>query len=206
MAHTAINIVLLPPKELHDAVLAFNNSLIPEEGFLHFESQMAIPHISVAMAVVHDAPLLNLIAEIISTGAAFPPLTANLAAHTVFSDDRAMPLHWLEFQPNKLLFKLHTKMMEVIEGSAFHHFGNEAFALNSDESISKSDKDYVSHYIESHQQDSLYRPHITLGFGTGDVALLPKLETTYSFHKMGLFQMGAHGSCREEIAIFDLEG
>lgn len=206
MAHTAINIVLIPPPELMQAVIAFNSSLAPQEGYLHFEPQNAVPHISLAMTVVHDAPLLNLIGEIISTGSAFPFVTLALESHTILKEGNEMPLNWLKFQQDRLLTKMHHKMMEVIEGHQVLNFGNNSFSLLPNEVMPEGNIDYVKNYIPTSLSENNFNPHITLGFGEGQNSFLPNVNHSFTFTKMGLYQLGPHCSCREEIAIFDLAG
>jgi hypothetical protein len=206
MAHTAIDIVLLPPADLSQAVYNFNNSLIPESGFLHFLKQEAVPHLSLAMTVVHDAPLLNLIGEIISTGSAFPPVKLSVLEHKVIQADSQLPLHWLEFSKERLLVKMHHKMMEVLSDYQEPQFNQNAFALLPNESLPTENHDYVKNYIHKHQENHIFAPHITLGYGVGQNHTLPPAGTQYHFTKMALYHLGPHCSCRQEIAIFELEG
>lgn len=212
MSHTAIDIVLLPPPALQKAVMAFNQSLVPTQGPIRFKSPdapsgdgLGVVHLSLAMGVVPDTPLLNLIGEIISTAAAFPPMDLAVKGHRIFSEHEPWPLHWLEIEKTHLLDRLHRKMLDTIEGSLDTRFSANAFYCEAEEELPVRTIEYVRDYAATHS-GAAFEPHFTMGIGDADGQLLPAAGSTFRFDTIAIYQMGPWCTCREEIARVTLEG
>jgi hypothetical protein len=188
MPRLAIDIVLIPPKEIIDAVLAVNKR---GDARITLGPIDRVPHISLLMGVADERHINNIAAKLKTIAKDTGPL--NLAS---LSTDHGC----FEIKPNKALQALHEQLVKEIDPLLDHDVKPDMFLEKSDASISPNGMQIVRTYADQHSFEHFW-PHIT--YHTSE-ANPPELPLSFAASRLALCHLGNYCTCRDILAEFTL--
>lgn len=196
----AINIVLIPSKELIDYSIAFNKKAkasglsAKELGYKDY-----VPHITLAFGVVETEKL----SEIYS-------LVENISKETkpikIFYDDilasETKPLEksYLEIKVTPQLQKLHKKVANILLKYYKSSFKLGYLYKGEETGISQTARGWLMNFLKDSAFEK-YHAHITLRCGKVELEGLPK-ETVSN--AIAIYQLGESCTCRKLLKKYNL--
>jgi 2'-5' RNA ligase len=188
----AIDIVLLLPPQIADLCVSFN-SKFTNEGYV-FMKDGYNPHITLSMGGLHLSDVEKLKGEI-----------------SVFLKDRQKidleitnidtgKYNYFDFKITPELQSLHEGLMTIILKYSSLPVARENFFES--QGVEDSLIDWVNNFSVNSSYDK-YHPHITLG--TGEVIDDNIYPIKFTCETVGLFNLGQYGTCKKELARFELK-
>lgn len=190
MNKLAIDIVLLPPKEINDLSVKINKNLNPKEGETVFENGTCLPHISLLMGVLNVSERKKAEKLLKDAAKKFQPLELEISRveKYILSDGKAV----MGFGVSTTL-KLRELHETLLESSAF--LGNDADAeMFYEQPIRQEIIEYLRSFKTEHSFKN-FRPHITLGVGKHEVDI--RFPTSFTASTIALCRLGNYGTCRK---------
>jgi len=192
MKKLAIDIVLLPPKEITSLAIEVNKSLHPRDTEIVFENGEMLPHISLMMGAmeIEDQSSVERLLKIAAQQ--FTSLTLELERIEFGELPKGEIIAWFEINRTAKIKKLH-----------------EMLATHSEEALSNDDVDASMFYGQPIRKGIIeylcnfrkecsfenFRPHITLGVGRATSEL--KFPISFRANTLALCHLGNYGTCRK---------
>lgn len=196
--YKAIDIALIPAKPLLNYALELNRNLSGSALLLDLDT--AVPHLTLAMAVIDDENLLKISKqlEILANKYKTLELTFNgIFKH--YSEEHGL-VSGLGFERSSKLMSLHKEAMTLVEQYAIKVNENDKSIFAYPHEINYSHAaSWVVDFAQKHAYEN-FDPHITIGMG--ELKDLPSEEFTFS--KIALYHLGKFCSCRDLIAEYKL--
>lgn len=204
----AIDIVLLPPPEVMDAVIQTNSMLIQETGDDAIRLSVAdrIPHVSLAMGCIPGSALSQLNVPLEQLAKRLLPMEVGIEGAVSVITDSGDMVSGINLAKDDSLFILHRSVVAQLAGIAQEKTTMSSFIRDEDEELTPFTLGYVPEYAEKAGYDK-YSPHITLG--NGDVTKiegLPVLPETVTFSTIAVCHLGNHCTCRSVLWSKDVRG
>ncbi|MFC1687390.1 hypothetical protein ACFL0L_02330 [Patescibacteria group bacterium] len=194
----AVDIALLPPKELHDIAIQLSKEITQKHPESFALSDERLPHVTLAMAFIDSEKIGMITAKISEVLTRTPALTLKVYSKIAWSD----PTSEISLYNTKELQSLHSEMIRVLK--PFHTSIDgcrEYYVFDEGEKTTKRLLDWPKTYIYKHEQGEIC-PHITLG------SKLPSTQeiegTSYTFSQAALFQQGNWCTCRKRLHEWNL--
>jgi 2'-5' RNA ligase len=190
----AIDVVLVPPKEIIEKALEINAKL---SGVISGEypkmGDDCVPHNTLCMGFV-DEEKIDEIKKILSMVAEH---TNQIKIDVNKCDQHADSGIWWFIKKSKELETLHNAIAKSLH-KYFLNEGDESAYVG--ENIAQSSIEWPKKFKEKHSFEN-YNPHITLGFGEY------KDLTPFSFEakELALFHLGPCNTCRKKLGSWKLE-
>jgi len=193
MKKIAINVVLLPSREITQEAIEINEKLGTSEIKLNNEN--CLPHITLAMGVIDEKDLEKV--EEVLNGVSFDFNVLNLSFNKVESEETPSGkiVSGIPIKKSKQLQELHEEIMEKLE-SYLTYDVDKSMLYNPDE----VEEETLS-WIKDYKQTSFkkFKPHITLGIGKVN-SIQPM---AFRASTLALFQLGNYCTCRK--LLFETE-
>jgi hypothetical protein len=187
----AINIALLLPKEVNDLCFEINSTSNTDE-YVDFKNGYN-PHITLSMGCINKDEVENLQEEL----------------EIFFKDQQQIDLKitgfdiskpsWLSIEKNVNIDTLHNKVHQIMQKYSKYTATKESFFETNE--ISDSLVEWVNTFDQKQAGDN-YNPHISVGKGSNynftDLI-------NFSSNTIGLFQIGKHGTAKNELKRFILK-
>ncbi len=176
--------------------MELNQELINSE--LVLDEKFAIPHLSLAMAVIDEAYEKEISQKLQELAEQYESIELNL--DHVFKNQSAEHglVSGLGFAKSAELMNLHRAAMAVLEPYAMQVDANDKTIFANPEEINYSaPAAWVLNFSKSHAYEN-FDPHITIGMGTLDD--LPDMEI--SFFDLAFYHLGKFCTCRKLISQY----
>ena len=181
----AIDIVLLPPKEIMDLCIETNKKLVQKDKRIDLNAEDCLPHISVCIGVIDESQLEDISMIVQDIVAKSTPLQLRI--------ENMYKIRGTGFiiRKTEALQELHEELVTKL-GHMFSDEVSPSYFTEPPSTESGSIKilrDFCTQHSFQH-----YFPHITLGYGE-------KIEMTFpiEFHasKIAICHLGNHCTCRK---------
>ena len=198
MAKIAIDIVLIPPKNISDLAIELNKKTDQSKIKLGQNLGEAIPHISLAMGAIYINDLSKLELDIKSIIENHHALNLKLNGTRGGEIEDEGYIYGIEIEKTDELVSLHTEVMDILKKYYSSDFDEGSFA-DKGQGIKRAFK-WVSNYTE-HSAYGKFRPHITIGFG--EAQKIEGLEFVAS--TLAICQLGSYCTCKKVLREFSLK-
>jgi hypothetical protein len=202
MSNLAIDIALLPPDDIMNRCIEINQTFPKysdaDEYIQHKET--CVPHVTLAMGLVDEEKLPEIIKELEEIKKDFSPL--ELTTHDIKTSTLSNDKQVSEFliQKTSKLQNLHNAVMDMI--SAFF----------SDDSVTKEmffppppldegTPRWVKNFVRTSSREK-YRPHITLGLG---IPKNVKVPINFTASTLALCHLGNYCTCRKILFSTEIQ-
>ena len=199
---TAINIALLLPDAWANEARRLNALLPGQPNPVPLAGGQAVPHVTLAMAVVDDDTLKALPEQLRLRFAEDYRCTLQPKATYLQQETAGLEVSGLAIEHNTRLQTLHERLFELVLELGWVMPTMGAIKGSPGEKTDPRTLDLIRRFRDFRTYDN-YRPHVTLGTG----ALPPGeafREGTAQADHLGLFVMGNLCTCREELYRLDL--
>ena len=195
MAKIAIDVVLLPPKEIIEKSIELNRKYADEEQQLHPDDY--VPHISLCMGAIKEEDLAKAkdILKQIAKDFSNIHLTAKIRTYT--SGNQKDSFEFI-FEKNTELQSLHEIIMKRLHPLLPYDITSEMFFQPPPPR--DTDIAWVKDYPGNSSFDK-FHPHITLGYGIPDLS--DNESFTFTASVLAVVQLGKCGTCRKIISSFN---
>ncbi|MBU0597739.1 2'-5' RNA ligase family protein [Patescibacteria group bacterium] len=183
----AVDIVLLPPKEIWEWAVQLSKEIGSNSERAEFLDNTHLPHITLVQAYVKqdDSEKINhTIEEILKHFS-----TLSLIVEEIISEGS-----WVAFRINKTeeLMKLHINLVDAIQEYE-QDLSRDAFILDSGEKVT----DFAVNWVNNFRKNVSYNnfiPHITLGKNYEPEQMKPK---NFTVDRLAVCHLGNHCTCRK---------
>lgn len=199
MGKIAINIALIPPKEVVEKCIAINRGIVKRGGSgLVLGKDHNLPHVTLMQGVIDKSDVAKVENFLGQIATSFPPLLLN--ATGVNYRELPSPSSVLQLEKTPDLQKLHEAVMVSCAG--FVKILNKAEVEQNwfYEPVGVSTINCAIRFREEHAFEN-YHPHITLGKGKAEE--VEQFEFTAS--RLVLCHLGPHGTCAKVLMSFELK-
>ena len=200
MTKIAIDVVLLPSKEMRDKIIKSNRELLrTNENKIVLDKKSCLPHISLAMGVIkeEDLPKINLILKGISKEFSSMGLIAKSIKIDALSEGGEISS--FKIKNIRELKKLHEKVMRELKNYLSYDAKKYMFYRGSN--VDEGTLRWVKNYSKKHDDSNLFHPHITLGIGKAEKLKFP---IKFKASKLAMCQLGNYCTCRKIISSYEL--
>ncbi|MDD4202483.1 MAG: 2'-5' RNA ligase family protein [Candidatus Omnitrophica bacterium] len=158
MEKIAIDIVLFPPDDIRDKIIAINQGFIASHNNdIILNKKDKLPHITLAMGCIASKNLQQ-INDILKRSVQKWTST-KLRTLCSYKD-----MAWLKVEDQDSLRQFHDHIMDVAEPFFMFKAEGSMFYPEKDGSINKTTVDYVNNFKTCSSKEN-YEPHITIGHG-----------------------------------------
>ncbi len=189
----AIDIVLLPPKEIIGWCIKINRKAA-EQGNARrpLGRNDYLPHISLGMGCVDRSQLPPLFKQIKAIISPFTPLPLEIVK-LYNCGTKAEPLYWLSIAKNKDILKLHEGLMKKIP---FTYKATKNMFFTKKSEVLKNIPRSVQDNFRKKYSFNKFKPHLTLW-----VAKKPSLHlpTMFIASTVAVFHLGEGATCRKKL-------
>lgn len=188
----ALDIVLLPSEDIIDLAIDLNQSF--KNRTISLSKKTAMPHISLAMAVIKEDNEKQIVQEFQEIKNSLPDIELVVDHLFEYKSDSGDVVGF-GIKKNKELQDLHLESIKLLK--KFHcitELGNKNIFQNSNNIISTTPADWVLGFIDNHSADN-FDPHITLGYGS--IELNSPLH--FKTKSLCLYHLGPHCTCHTKI-------
>ena len=200
MAKIAIDVVLLPSKEVTNRAIEANKRLLKQySDRIILDEESCLPHISLAMGCMDEQnipdieKILHTIAEKYNPGQ-LKVLGINIGTNSV--DEKVSAF---EVEKTERLLLLHEEVMRKM--MPYLSYDVTAEMVLSPPLACESTLLWIKNYPEKSAFSNFF-PHITIGYGQLDEFPFP---AEFNASKLALCHLGNHCTCRKVLAAAELE-
>jgi len=199
MARIAVDVVLLPSKEITDMAIEANRKLLKQRSDrITLDKKSCLPHISLAMGCMDKRDIANIkkILQIVAKN--HPPGRLTIVGVHTETDSAGEEVSVFQIKKTQRLQSLH----EVVMRELAPHFSYDVTAdmVLSPPAVSQSTLSWIKNYPEKSSFENFY-PHITVGYGRITDFSSP-VEFTVS--QLALCHLGNFCTCRKVLAAAEL--
>ncbi|MDG6256257.1 MAG: 2'-5' RNA ligase family protein [Methanomicrobiaceae archaeon] len=190
----AVDIVLLPPVPIMDAIIAVNRRLVTRTGNreVMLDKQDTIPHITLAMGTMEVSELAALGRRLDEIARMHLPLATTITGLAVVPTSTGTTVSGFNVRKTNELQALHESVMQLLLTFDAEKAAAPMIAGWEHEQIDPFTTGYISAFSEEAAYGN-YSPHITLGYGDARKDLaefsvpLPVLCTSAAICHLGNF-------------------
>jgi hypothetical protein len=202
MEKIAIDIVLLPSREMTEKAIAISDKLADTSGksTIILNEQDCLPHISLCMGAIRseDLPAISdILGDITSQRAALQLTVQGIKAHDIPTGEKLAVLEVVNREP---LQELQKTLMQRLQKYLSYDVDTSMF-FGSPQAEPVSVK-WVKDFDRSQPSPMPYYPHITSGFGEYSNFEFP-IDFTAS--TLAICHLGNYCTCRKVLGSFDLQ-
>jgi 2'-5' RNA ligase len=195
MAKIAVDVVLLPSKEVMNQAIEANTRLLKQySDRIVLDKEYCVPHISLAMGCMdeQDIPIIEQILHTIA--GKYYPGQLNIAGISIGTNALGEKVSSLKVKKTDKLQLLHEQVMRRT-APYFSYDVTEEMVL-SPPTAGESTLLWIKNYPDKSAFSNFF-PHITIGYGQ-----LEEFPLTAEFHasKLALYRLGNHCTCRKVLA------
>lgn len=200
MSKIAVDIVLIPPKDIINKSVEANQGLQTGLNKIPLDATTHVPHITLAMGVIENEHLAQVLSNIGKVATQYNSFSFKINhlyhAHLPTNEDI---VGFGLSKPQKLQH-LHTECMQAISAYTINDFDKEV--LFDGATADNMTLDFIRHFPEK-SVGSHFSPHLTIGFGHPDHIVIP--EISFEADNLAVYQLGNYCTCQKELATFKLK-
>jgi len=195
MAKIAIDVVLLPSKEMTNKTIEINKELLKTyEKKIILDKEKCLPHISLCMGCIEENKIQEIkttIDKIAREFSQFNLQAVNLKAHIIPTGKK---VSGFDIENNKELQRLHETIIKRLWN--YLSYDVEISMLFNPTEVEEVSLYWIKNYAKKYDNSSLFHPHITIGFGETNKVRLP---INFTASKIVLCQLGNYCTCKKVI-------
>ena len=199
MAKIAVDVILLPLKEMTNQVIEANKGLLKQYADrIILDKENCLPHISLAMGCMDERDItdiekiLNTIAENYNPGQ-LSAIGINTGTNSLGEKVTAV-----EIKKTERLLSLHKEVMRRM--MPYFSYNVAAEMVLSPPKACESTLLWIRNYPEKSAFENFF-PHITIGYGQVDDF---SFTAEFTASKLALCHLGNHCTCRKVLAAAEL--
>jgi len=195
MSKIAVDVVLLPSKQVTNLVIEANTRLLKQHSDrIILNGENCLPHISLAMGCMDEQDITDIekILQIIADK--HNPGQLNIAGINISTNSIGEKVSAFEIEKTEKLLSLHKEVM--LRMSSYFSYDVTAEMVLSPPAAGESTLLWIKNYAEKSAFENFF-PHITIGYGQ-----LDEFPFTAEFNasKLALCHLGNHCTCRKVLA------
>ena len=200
MAKIAVDIVLLPSKEVTNRAIEANNGLLKQYADrIILDKENCLPHISLAMGCIDERDITN-IGKILKTIAEeYNPGQLNIIGLNTGTNSLGEKVSAFEVKKTGRLLSLHKEVMRRM--TPYFSYAVTAEMVLWPPKACESTLLWIRDFAEKSAFEN-YFPHITIGYGQIDDI---SFTAEFTASKLALCHLGNHCTCRKVLAVAELE-
>lgn len=179
----AVDIVILPPKEIGEQAIAFSKKLAQENNAIELNYYDTLPHLTLAMACIEKDKLSQCIASLEQLLEQHSK--TELQVDGTFSETGVMGF---AVAPEQRLQKLHNDVADLLKEFRTETKDLAAFAGDLPSDFTPA---YLDAFLDKVSYEN-YFPHITCGFGDMDY---DSPQTSFTAERIAICQLGKYTTC-----------
>ncbi len=192
MNKVAVDIVLLPEKQVTDYAIAANAELVEKDGSrIVLNKGNCLPHISLAMGCIARSDIIR-VTKLLEPLAAIIPKKLKLTGIQKSADFSGETVSVLQIECSGKLQKLHESICEAVENFFTYDVTEEMIAGGI---AGVSTLRWIANYPAKSSYEN-FSPHITIGYGDLQDLATPK---EFSVSQLALCHLGNNCTCFEVI-------
>ena len=197
MNFLAVDIVLLPPKDVTDKIISFTSNL--PDASTHLNNSDCLPHISLAMGIIEEGNLKEASGILQRVAGQSKSQLIIVEETESYKTPDGKDFSHMLVKPTDELIELHLEIMEAFR-PLLSHSNVQTNMFVSPPTVAEVSTHWVKHYYDKSSPKD-YHPHITLGEG-----LAGKLSEPFMFksNDLALCHLGTYCTCRKLIAEVSL--
>jgi 2'-5' RNA ligase len=201
MTKIAIDVALLPSKEVMDLAIEFNKHLGKKSiNTIMLNKTNCFPHISLCMGVIDSKDLKKISIIINRLITDFSNISLTIDSFKIYPMKNGDQLYSFNIEPSKKISDLQRKIM--IELWSFLSYEVRPQMLYLPKEINDTTLLWIKNYANKHDSPKEFHPHITIGFGQTDKKIkLIKFKPS----QIGIFQLGNNCTCRKRLYSLNLK-
>jgi len=210
----AIDIVLLPPKDITDKIIELNHSLKRDYNNPRIVlGEYCLPHISLLMGIVPLKYIPMIKASLNYISQSIRPLNleiTNIDYEDLQAKNQKLKIAGFALKSSQELIKLHEKLIQETRRYLIDAEITKDMFFDPEE-IDEEDTPWIFGYIRNFIKNSSYdkfTPHITIGDGDLEKTLEQELNFPISFtaFRLALCHLGNYCTCRKVLYETELRG
>ncbi|PIN74855.1 hypothetical protein COV18_05545 [Candidatus Woesearchaeota archaeon CG10_big_fil_rev_8_21_14_0_10_37_12] len=195
MTKIAIDVVLLPSAEMTNNAISMNKTLVNQFGEkLKLDETGCLPHISLAMGCVDKTKLCEIKKAMKHVAKAFSPFDLTIEKLNVKIIPTGEKVSELVIKNTKNLQQLHELIMKALW--VYFSYDVEIGMLFEPANVKEITLHWIKNYGKHYENQSLFYPHITLGFG--ELNQRPS-KTRFGASELAVFQLGNYCTCKKKL-------
>ncbi len=200
MAKIAVDVVLLPSTEMMERAIAVNKELLKRgEAKIVLDKERCLPHISLCMGCIDEEklPVIEAILDGIAAEFSAFRLEATAFGTEVIPTGKTVSFFTIGHQDG--VQKLH----ETVMGRLWPYLSYDVTVpmLFNPPEVEEVTLYWIRGYAKKYGDPSMFRPHITVGFGKTDGVGKP---IPFSASRIALCHLGNYCTCRRILISSDL--
>ncbi|HUU16278.1 MAG TPA: hypothetical protein VMW72_03935 [Sedimentisphaerales bacterium] len=200
MAEIAVDVVLLPSKEMADKAIEANKELLKQcADKIVLDKESCLPHISLAMGCINKRDITDIeaVLQTITKQSSIGRLSV-IGIHSG-TNSAGEKVSVFQVEKTEALQSLHEEVMRGLAG--YFSYDVTADMLFSTTRVSESTLAWIKNYPEKSSFEKFF-PHITIGYGEINDYSFP---IEFAVSKLALCHLGNHCTCRKILASAELK-
>ena len=195
MSQIAVDIVLIPSKDMMDIAIEANKKLLRQyPNKIILDKDNCLPHISLAMGCIEQKYIADIETTLKNTAKEYSIMPMRITGVHIQKNSSGEKVSVIHIEQTEQLQSLHEQAMQKLE--QYFSYEVRADMVFGDETVCKSTLLWIKNYPEKSSYDNFF-PHITLGYGEIELQSVP-IQFTVS--KIALCHLGNHCTCRKVLA------
>ncbi len=199
MSKVAIDIVLLPPKEIMDICFLINERAFEVgKGRFRMGVEEFVPHISLTLGCVEEGDLdsvIEVVKEVVSQQEVLRLRATGVGLIRRDDGDRG----WLKVEVSDGLRDLHKNIIDVVSDRLVGCESSDVLVDGDVTGISETSKKILNNYRESYSYEK-YNPHLSLCcFDSDRFAEGVEFPIDFFANEVAVFRIGDGCTCRELV-------
>ncbi len=200
MATIAVDIVLLPSREMTDAAIEANKELLKlQPDKIVLDRQNCLPHISLAMGCIDEEDISDIEKVLRQIAARFAPGELGFIGIHVGKNSIGEKVTVIGIEKTQKLQKLHEEVMRAL--SRYLSYDVTADMVLSPPPVGESTLLWIRNYPENSSYEK-FLPHITIGYGR---LVGFEFPLRFTAAKLALCHLGNHCTCRKVLASVEFD-
>ncbi|UUX92327.1 2'-5' RNA ligase family protein [Methanoplanus endosymbiosus] len=197
----AIDIVLLPPDEISERIIHYNQRLTENSGdrSIQLNPDDCLPHISLLMGGISYDDIEPLKEAISVFSGRFLPYSASFSGFAVIETDSGTAVSGADITRDSNILNLQNEIA-ASAGKYLKGVSRDMVYNNRSEEITEFTTGYSGSYLNNSTKDN-FSPHITIGHG--DISRLkdlPEMPEEFICRRIAICHLGNHCTCRKILA------
>ncbi|MBT4446909.1 hypothetical protein HOA92_07395 [archaeon] len=209
MAIKAIDIVLVPPKEIQVLCFAVNKAAAKvAKSRFEFGQNDYVPHITLILGCVEETSIPKIQKLLQQLVVDYSVLDLELSGFGLYEKLNVQKKAYFQIELNDKLLALHTKVAEIVRPYLLPCKDASVLVEGEKTGISESSSRFLNNFLKDYAFEN-YHAHISLGcFDFEEKEMLLEnisLPIKFKASTVSIYQIGDGCTCREELYSVQLE-
>jgi hypothetical protein len=189
----AVDIVLLPPKEVMQSIIGLID--YSPESVIKLDMHSCLPHISLVMGVMQNDSIEAAKVLLDKLADKYVAMDLSLVANETHTIPGNLKMNDVTVEKDEPLLSLATDVMSTFE-PLLAHDNVTTDMFTSPPKVAEVSTSWVQNYYQNNKIPDGFRPHITLGEGEVKNIATP---ITFRANRLALCHLGNYCTCRKTL-------